>query len=220
MVFSNDGTKMFVIGWEEYVNEYALSTPFDASTRTFVDATSISSEEVDSQGIAFSNDGAKMFIIGVVGDDVNEYDLRLVYPVTVTRAPPMAAGALVTLWNVAASPHTISMPLNVHSGGTLSIDWGDNSTDTVAANGTQSHTYAVPGEYLGVHDRRPCQDTPGRYRFHGIQAGIHRPVGRHRMVLHERRVLGSLRHGIQGSRRAGSVARGLDAEHVPCRCLL
>ena len=147
MVFSNDGTKMFVIGWEEYVNEYALSTPFDASTRTFVDATSISSEEVDSQGIAFSNDGAKMFIIGVVGDDVNEYDLSSVYPVTVTRAPPMAAGALVTLWNVAASPHTISMPLNVHSGGTLSIDWGDNSTDTVAANGTQSHTYAVPGEY-------------------------------------------------------------------------
>ena len=147
MVFSNDGTKMFVIGWEEYVNEYALSTPFDASTRTFVDDTSISSEEVDSQGIAFSNDGAKMFIIGVVGDDVNEYDLSSVYPVTVTRAPPMAAGALVTLWNVAASPHTISMPLNVHSGGTLSIDWGDNSTDTVAANGTQSHTYSASGEY-------------------------------------------------------------------------
>ncbi len=147
MVFSNDGTKMFVIGWEEYVNEYALSTPFDASTRTYVDDTSISSEEVDSQGIAFSNDGAKMFIIGIIGDDVNEYDLSSVYPVTVTRAPPMTAGALVTLWNVAASPHTISMPLNVHSGGTLSIDWGDNSTDTVAANGTQSHTYAVPGEY-------------------------------------------------------------------------
>ena len=88
MVFSNDGTKMFVIGWEEYVNEYALSTPFDASTLMFTDATSISSEESDSQGIAFSNDGAKMFIIGVVGDDVNEYELSSVYPVTVTRMPP------------------------------------------------------------------------------------------------------------------------------------
>ena len=147
MVFSNDGTKLFVIGWDEHVSEYALSTPFDASTMTFVDDTSISSEEADSQGIAFSSDGAKMFIIGIRGDDVNEYDLSSVYPVTVTRTPSVPAGVLVTTWNAGASPHTISMSLNMYSGGALSIDWGDNSTDTVAASGMQSHTYAAPGKY-------------------------------------------------------------------------
>ena len=38
--------------------------------------------------MAFSSDGAKMFVIGSTGDDVNEYDLHSIYPVTVTRTPP------------------------------------------------------------------------------------------------------------------------------------
>ena len=46
IAFSNDGTKMFVIGnGKDKVNEYVLSTPFDAFTRSFVNATSISSQE-------------------------------------------------------------------------------------------------------------------------------------------------------------------------------
>ena len=33
MAFSNDGTKMFVVGeCEDNINEYTLSTPFDVST--------------------------------------------------------------------------------------------------------------------------------------------------------------------------------------------
>ena len=56
-------------------------------------------------------------------------------------------GAFVTTWDPTFSPYTISIPLDVHSGGTLSIDWGDGSTDTVSSSGTQSHTYAAPGEY-------------------------------------------------------------------------
>ena len=46
MAFSNDGTKMFVVGFDgDDINEYALSTPFDASTAEFVDAFSVSSQE-------------------------------------------------------------------------------------------------------------------------------------------------------------------------------
>ena len=95
MAFSSDGAKMFVIGSNgDDVNEYALSAPFDASTRTFTDATSISSQETTPQGMAFSSDGARMFVIGDAGDDVNEYALSSVYPITVTSAvtstPPTA----------------------------------------------------------------------------------------------------------------------------------
>ena len=76
MAFSNDGAKMFVVGSNgDDVNEYDLSTSFDASTAVFVDATSVSSQETDPSGIAFSNDGAKMFVIGSSSDNVNEYDL-------------------------------------------------------------------------------------------------------------------------------------------------
>ena len=98
IAFSNDGTKMFVIGnSEDKINEYALSTPFDASTRTFVDATSIQLQETAPAGMAFSSDGAKMFVIGFDADNVNEYALSSVYPVTVTRTPPTFVSSVLDL---------------------------------------------------------------------------------------------------------------------------
>ena len=59
----------------------------------------------------------------------------------------LPAGAFVTTWNVTASPYIISIPVEVHTGGTLTIDWGDTTTTTVTTNGTQSHTYSASGEY-------------------------------------------------------------------------
>ena len=65
MAFSSNGAKMFVIGnVGDDVNEYALSIPFDASTRSFVDATSIATQETNPRGMAFSSNGTKMFVIG------------------------------------------------------------------------------------------------------------------------------------------------------------
>ena len=76
IAFSSDGTKMFVIGsTEDRVNEYDLSTPFDASTLSFVDAPRIRPQENSPTGMAFSSDGTKMFVIGNTGDDINEYAL-------------------------------------------------------------------------------------------------------------------------------------------------
>ena len=88
IAFSNDGTKMFVIGTAgKDVNEYDLSTPFAASTLKFVNATSIEKQEVNPTGIAFSSDGAKMFVTGLSGKTVNAYALSSVYPITVTDIP-------------------------------------------------------------------------------------------------------------------------------------
>jgi glutamine cyclotransferase len=83
MAFNNDGTKMFVLGRSGLdVNEYTLSTGFDVSTATFVDAFSVASQETNPQGIAFSTDGTKMFIVGSTGDAVNEYDLSTGFDVS------------------------------------------------------------------------------------------------------------------------------------------
>ena len=103
---------------------------------------------ISPEDIAFSNDGTKMFIVGTEKDNVNEYDLHSVYPITVTgTSTVLPAGAFVTTWNATSSPHTISIPLEVHSGGTITIDWGDGSNTSVAANGTQSRAYSGPGDY-------------------------------------------------------------------------
>jgi sugar lactone lactonase YvrE len=76
IAFNTDGTKMFIVGnTGDDVNEYTLSTGFDVSTASFVDAFLVSGQETAPTGIAFSADGTKMFIIGWTGDDINEYTL-------------------------------------------------------------------------------------------------------------------------------------------------
>ena len=125
MAFSSDGSKMFVIGYGgDDVSEYALSTPFDASTAVFVDATSVRSEEMVPTGMAFSSDGAKMFVIGSDGDDVNEYALSSVYPITVTGPPPTfvssgldgATGVLTITFSeeIDVTPATSVVPAKIH----------------------------------------------------------------------------------------------------------
>ncbi len=144
MAFSSDGTKMFVIGNQnDAVNEYALTTTFDASTLTFVHAADVSQEELGPQDVAFSSDGAKMFVIGSAGDDVNEYTLSSVYPITVISA----ADAFITTWQTTLANQPIKIPVEVHSGKDFIIDWGDGNTTTVTANGIQSHTYATADTY-------------------------------------------------------------------------
>ena len=74
---------MFVVGFSsDAVNEYTLSTAFDVSTSSFVDAFSTSSQDGRATGIAFNNDGTKMFLTGFDGDDVNEYTLSTGFDVS------------------------------------------------------------------------------------------------------------------------------------------
>ena len=77
MAFSNNGLKMFVVGWiGEDINEYTLDTPFDVSTASFDDVVfPVSDQEKTPTGMAFSNDGLKMFVVGTLGDAINEYTL-------------------------------------------------------------------------------------------------------------------------------------------------
>ena len=80
MAFSSDGAKMFVVGYDgDEINEYALSTAFDASTATHVDDILRLRGKANPSGMAFSNDGTKMFVVGFAGDDVNEYALSTAF---------------------------------------------------------------------------------------------------------------------------------------------
>ena len=88
LAFNNDGTKMFVLGFDgDDVNEYTLSTGFDlTSTVTFVDSFSVAGQESLPQGLAFNTDGTKMFVTGYDGDDVNEYNLSCGFLVTTSSS--------------------------------------------------------------------------------------------------------------------------------------
>ena len=80
MAFNSDGTKMFFVGKSnDKVHEYTLSTAYDVSTATYVDALDISSHEGKSSGLAFDKNGHRMFIVGQDGIEINEYYLTVAW---------------------------------------------------------------------------------------------------------------------------------------------
>ena len=81
--FKTDGTKMYIAGHSgDDVNEYNLSTAWDISTASFLQAFSVAAQETLLRDVAFSVDGTKMYILGNIGEDVNEYDLSTAWDVS------------------------------------------------------------------------------------------------------------------------------------------
>jgi len=83
LTFSNDGTKMFVVGGQadnsstsgnadDDLHEYTLSTAFDISTASYVDSLAISGDN-STMSVKFNNDGSKMFVSETTNDRVHEY---------------------------------------------------------------------------------------------------------------------------------------------------
>ncbi len=76
MAFNNDGTKMFIVGDNDFVNQYTLSIPYNPSTAIYDgdgERFSVSSQETAPSDLAFNPDGTKLFILGFSGDDISQY---------------------------------------------------------------------------------------------------------------------------------------------------
>ncbi|MEE9345658.1 MAG: hypothetical protein V3U88_08630 [Methylococcales bacterium] len=109
MAFNDTGSKVYVVGIENVsIYEYNLSTPFDLSTKSSVQATeSVSSEDNDPSGISFNNDGTKLYMVGAIGAKIYEYSLttpfdistRLLSQVTESVASEDTASAGIALNN-------------------------------------------------------------------------------------------------------------------------
>tara|TARA_R110002096_G_scaffold50778_2_gene133048 strand:- start:342 stop:1622 length:1281 start_codon:yes stop_codon:yes gene_type:complete len=83
LAFNVDGTKMFILdSVGDDVNEYTLSTGFNISTASFVDAFSVSSQETAPTGLSFSADGTQMFVVGTSNDTVFKYTLTTGFDVS------------------------------------------------------------------------------------------------------------------------------------------
>ncbi len=80
LFFKPDGTKMYVVGTTgDDVNEYALSTPWNITTSSFVRLFSFAGQTTDPTGIFFRDTGLQMYITTPsqlsTNDAVWEYDL-------------------------------------------------------------------------------------------------------------------------------------------------
>ena len=81
--FKPNGTKMYTIGtYGDEVNEYDLSTAWNVTTASHLQAFSVTAQEDSPKGIFFKPDGLKMYVVGNAGDEINEYDLSTAWDIS------------------------------------------------------------------------------------------------------------------------------------------
>ncbi len=86
LAFNNDGTKMYVCGWNgDDINEYTLTTAFDVSTASYSQNFSINAQRANASAVQFNADGTKMYVLqGNQNSDIFEY--ALVTPFDISTA--------------------------------------------------------------------------------------------------------------------------------------
>ena len=86
LAFNTEGTKMFVMGYNgDNINEYELTLAWDISTASYAgdaERFSVAGHETSPQSLVFNTSGIKMFVMGIIGDDINEYDLSTPFDVS------------------------------------------------------------------------------------------------------------------------------------------
>ena len=83
LFFKPDGTKMYVVGdTTDSVYEYNLSTAWDITSASYVQAKSVTSEGVRPQGVFFKPDGLRMYVVDFNSDNVSEYVLSTAWDIS------------------------------------------------------------------------------------------------------------------------------------------
>lgn len=123
------GKLMFMLGEDGIdINEYLLTSAYDVSTATFVDAHSVGSEDDKPRSIQFNADGSKVYTTGQTGNEINVYTLVTANDISTTQAVQSTTSfATNTIeprgWSFSADGYKMFV---VGTGGTLCIDGGDD----------------------------------------------------------------------------------------------
>ena len=123
------GKLMFAIGDDgNDINEYLLTTAYDISTASFVDAHSVAPEDDSPRGVAFDATGDRVFVLGGTGGTLNEYPLVTEFDISTTQAitdeTSIRTNTIQPKGFSFSSDGTKMFVIGV--GGTLVIDGGDD----------------------------------------------------------------------------------------------
>lgn len=81
--FKDDGTKMYIIGYNgDEINEYSLSTAWDITTASASSVLSVSSYETLPRGLVFKTDGTSLYFTGLGNDQVRQYDMTTAWDIS------------------------------------------------------------------------------------------------------------------------------------------
>lgn len=80
---SPDGSIFYIVGGNNTVYQYDLSTPFDAGTASYVNkSTNVATEETVCTGLDISAGGVNLYVIGTANNTIFEYDLSTAFDVS------------------------------------------------------------------------------------------------------------------------------------------
>jgi 6-phosphogluconolactonase (cycloisomerase 2 family) len=83
IAISDDGTKLFMVGFNKIIYQYTLSTAYDLSTASYASVSfSVNAQDTDPQGLFFSPDGNKLFITGRTNDSIYQYTLSTSFDIS------------------------------------------------------------------------------------------------------------------------------------------
>jgi DNA-binding beta-propeller fold protein YncE len=121
LFFKPDGTKFYTTDYgNDSVYEYSLSSAWDISTASYVQAFDVSTYETAPAGLFFKPDGATMYHVGFLGDEVNEYTLS-------------------TPWDISSASHIQAFSLSSQDTGPIALYFNPNGDKMwVSGNGTNA----------------------------------------------------------------------------------
>ena len=166
--FKPDGTKMYIIGYiGDAVNEYDLSTAWDVTSASFLQAFSVAAQETAPNGLFFKPDGTKMFVVGQNSDTVFQYS-TISYTQTLdlstgTYFSFTSSGATtVSFTNAPASGKAVGFAVEINGDGSAitwpsSVKWPSGVAPTATAS---KEVYAFV-------------TTDGGTTYYGKQAGAY-----------------------------------------------
>ena len=83
IAFDKNGYRMFINGYtNDKVYEYHLTSAFNISTASYVDAFSVADQDTQPRDVKFDSSGYAMFILGDIGNDINVYKLTTPFDVS------------------------------------------------------------------------------------------------------------------------------------------
>jgi len=83
MFFKPDGISFYLVDFESVtVDQYLLNSAWDISTASYVQSFNVSAQDTVPIGLFFKDDGTKMYVLGVIGQDVNEYNLSTAWNIS------------------------------------------------------------------------------------------------------------------------------------------
>ena len=153
LTFDGNGTRMYMLGnIEGAVNEYELGTPYDVSTAVYAgdgERFLVQAQESSVYSLSFNGDGTRMYAMGIIGDDINEYDLST--PYDVSTAVYAGDGERFSVGGQETSPRSLVFNGNgtkMYVMGTLGRDI--NEYDLSTAYDVSTAVYAGDGERFSV----------------------------------------------------------------------